>query len=93
MFNEVSRETLTEDIHLATMQGLLLQSSADFLLNKLNQLANSDNSLTDIEIRIIEKQLNYHKNLLSLRNDFDVKQYIMRDIVKKNISNLFNKMD
>jgi hypothetical protein len=61
MFNEVTRKTLTEDINTSINQGKLLQSSADFLLTKLSELSKSDNELTSNEIKMLEKQLDYHK--------------------------------
>jgi hypothetical protein len=86
MFNETTRETLTADIDIATTQGELLQSSADFLLTKLNELDNSDNELTSNEIKIIEKQLDYHKQMMLFKADFDVKKILMRSKLKQSIT-------
>lgn len=93
MFNETTRETLTEDINLATTQGELLQNSANFLLNKLNELSTSDNELTSNEIKIIEKQLDYHKQMMLFKTDFDIKKILMRSKLKQSISWLINQMD
>jgi hypothetical protein len=86
MFNETTRETLTEDINIATKQGELLQSSADFLLTKLNELTYSDNELTSNEIKIIEKQLDYHKQMMLFKSDFDIKKMLMRSKLKQSIT-------
>jgi hypothetical protein len=86
MFNETTRETLTEDINIATTQGELLKSSADFLLTKLNELAYSDNELTSNEIKILEKQLDYHKQMYAFKSSFDIKKLLMRSKLKQSIS-------
>lgn len=92
MFNESTRETLTEDINIAKKQGELLQSSADFLLTKLNELSNSDNELSSNEIKILEKQLDYHKQMLIFKSSFDIKKLLMRSKLKESISWLLDQM-
>jgi hypothetical protein len=86
MFNEVTRKTLTEDINTSINQGKLLQSSVDFLLTKLSELSKSDNELTSNEIKMLEKQLDYHKQMLVFENDFDIKKLLMRSNLEKSIS-------
>ncbi len=92
MFNEVTRKTLTEDINTSINQGKLLQSSVDFLLTKLSELSKSDNELTSNEIKMLEKQLDYHKQMLVFENDFDIKKLLMRSNLEKSISWLLKQM-
>jgi hypothetical protein len=88
MFSETTRETLTEDINIATTQGELLKSSADFLLSKLNELSSSEGKFTLDEIKIIEKQFDYHKQMYVFKNDFEIKKLLMRSGIENKINNL-----
>lgn len=93
MFEKVTHETLTDDINKAKQEWEILDSSADFLLLKLNELSQSDNELTDNEIEIIEKQLEYHKKMAELKSDFDIKKSLMRNILRKQISTTLSQMN
>ena len=92
MFSETTRETLTEDINIATTQGELLKSSADFLLTKLNELSSSEGKFTLDEIKIIEKQFDYHKQMYVFKNDFEIKKLLMRSGIENKINNLLWNM-
>lgn len=92
MFSETTRETLTEDINIAINQGELLQNSAHFLLTKLQDLSSSEGKFTSEEIKIIEKQLDYHKQMYAFKSSFDIKKLLMRSKLKQSISWLLNQM-
>lgn len=92
MFTEVTQETLTVDILKASTEGLLLESSSDFLLKKLNQLNNSENELSDDDIKIIQKLLEFHIELKQIEWDFNVKKILMQDTLKKEIKVVLSNM-
>lgn len=92
MFWEKSYSELSDDINTLSEKWEISNVSHAFLDKKLNEFKDSDNDFEDYEAKIISQQIELHKDLQDIKDDFNSKSENLTSSVRKDVSSFIQEL-